>query len=145
MRARLSPSLEDYLEALYSITQESGRARAGEVSRRLGVTKPSVNAAVKALAARGLLTYERYGDIALTPAGTASGREVAARHSLLKDFFVEVLAMRGDQAELDACRAEHALSRNALSRLQSLATFLRSPERASTLAAARAAARGRRK
>ncbi|MDA8243607.1 MAG: metal-dependent transcriptional regulator [Elusimicrobia bacterium] len=145
MRKRLSTSLEDYLEAAYTLSLGRGFTRTGEISRVLKVSKPSANAAVKALSARGLLSHERYGDIALTPAGTAAGREIAARHSLLKDFFVEVLAMRGAQAELDACRAEHALSGEALSRLQSLTAFLKSRGRAATLAAARSAARGRRK
>jgi len=136
----LSQSLEDYLEAVYGLSRGDGFARASRVSARLKVSKPSVSAAVKALAARGLLVQERYGYIKLTSAGVRAGGEITARHSLLKDFFVSILAMDEAGAETDACRAEHALSRSAIRRVEALAAFLKSPRRAAVLAAARRAA-----
>ncbi len=138
MDRTLSPSLEDYLEAAYSLSLRSGAARACEISRRLKVSRPSVNTAAKALAARGLLSQERYGAIILTPAGRRAGAEIAGRHLTLKDFFTSVLGMAPAAAERDACRAEHALSGEALKRLAALAAFLES--RPSALRAARAAA-----
>lgn len=127
MTRRLSPSLEDYLEAVYSLSRENGFARACAVSRRLKVAKPSVSSAVKALAARGLLEQERYGGIRLSPAGEKLGAEISSRHSTLKDFFISVLRMPPETAERDACRAEHALSLETLSRISALAAFLKSP------------------
>ncbi len=127
MTRRLSPSLEDYLEAVYALSRETAFARASAVSRRLKVSKPSVNSAVKALAARGLLEQERYGGIRLSPSGEKLGAEISSRHSTLKDFFTAVLRMPPEAAERDACRAEHALSREALSSISALAAFLKSP------------------
>ncbi len=127
MTRDLSPSLEDYLEAIYAVSRETGFARASVVSRRLKVSKPSVSSAVKALAARGLLGQERYGGIRLSPSGEKLGADISSRHSTLKDFFTSVLHMLPEAAERDACRAEHALSRNALSRISALAAFLKSP------------------
>jgi len=137
----LSPSLEDYLEAAYTLSLKDGFARACGISRLLKVSKPSVSSAVKTLAARGLLEYERYGYIRLSPAGVEAGAEISGRHALLKDFFVTVLAMDEEQAELDACRAEHALSQDALKRVGALAVFLKAPARRGVLRAARAAGR----
>ncbi|HAT71428.1 MAG TPA: hypothetical protein DCS63_01255 [Elusimicrobia bacterium] len=139
----LSPSLEDYLEAVYALSRAGGVTRAGLVGARLKVSKPSVNAAIKALAARGLLEHEHYGGISLSPRGLKAGAEIAGRHALLKDFFVSILAMPAPRAERDACRAEHALSAEALRRVGALAVFLKTPSRARLLAAARSAA-GRR-
>lgn len=142
MPDHLSPSLEDYLEAAYTLSRKTGSARACEISRLLKVSKPSVNSAVKTLAARGLLSQERYAAIRLSPAGLRAGAEIAGRHLTLKDFFTEVLAMAPAPAERDACRAEHALSPEALRRLGALAGFLKA--RPAALRAARAALAGRR-
>ncbi|HNW45109.1 MAG TPA: metal-dependent transcriptional regulator [Elusimicrobiales bacterium] len=141
----LSTSLEDYLEAVYTLSRQAGSARACDVSRQLGVTKPSVNSAIKALAARGLLDYERYGCIRMSARGLKAGAEIAGRHQLLKDFFTSILALPAAAAERDACRAEHALSREALRRVGALALFLKAPARGALLAAVRAAAAGRKK
>ena len=75
----LTPSLEDYLEAVYALSRAAGLARACDVSRRLKVSKPSVNSAVMALTAWGLLGQERYGSIKLSPAGLRAGAEIAGR------------------------------------------------------------------
>lgn len=143
MTNKLSSSLEDYLEAAYSLALETGYAKPSAISRLLRVSKPSVNAAVKALAARGLLSQERYGAVSLSPAGRKAGAEIAGRHALLKDFFVEVLAMPAGLAERDACRAEHALSPEALGRVGALALFLKAPGRRALLLSARKALAGR--
>lgn len=137
----LSRSLEDYLEAVYTLSRSDGFARAGRVSAQLKVSKPSVSAAVKALAARGLLEQEPYGYIRLSPAGLKAGAAIAGRHSALKDFFISILGMDAPRAEHDACLAEHALSPGAIGRMAALAAFLKAPARARSLAAARAAMR----
>lgn len=139
----LSPSLEDYLEALYTLSLRDGCVRACRVSALLKVSKPSVNSAIKALAARGLAQQERYGSIKLSAAGVKAGGEIAGRHSLLKDFFVTILDMDAAAAEKDACRAEHALSREALRRVGRLAVFLKAQARGKLLRAARTSLAGR--
>jgi len=135
----LTPSLEDYLEAAYTLSLKEGFSRACGISRLLKVSKPSVNSAVKTLAARGLLEHERYGYIRLSPAGLEAGAEISGRHTLLKDFFVSILGMDENRAGEDACRAEHALSPEALGRVGALAVFLKAPPRRRLLLAARAA------
>ena len=65
----LGKSLEDYIEAVYDLHKEQGQARISDISSRLGMAKPSVNAAIKRLSALGLVTHERYGDVDLTPDG----------------------------------------------------------------------------
>lgn len=135
----LSRSLEDYLEAVYTLSLRDGFARASRVSALLKVSKPSVSSAVKTLAARGLLEQEPYGYIRLSPAGLKAGAVISGRHSALKDFFISILGMDAPQAERDACLAEHALSPGAISRLETLGAFLKAPSRCRSLAAARSA------
>jgi DtxR family Mn-dependent transcriptional regulator len=136
----LSPSLEDYLEAAYTLSRTDGSARSCRIGAALKVSKPSVSGAMRALAARGLVLQEPYGAVRLSADGLRLGAEIAGRHALLKDFFVSILGLDPAEAENDACRAEHALSREALRRVQALALFLKTPARRATLAAARRAA-----
>lgn len=138
----LSTSLEDYLEAVYTLGGRDG-VRASRISALLKVSKPSVSAAMRVLASRGLITQERYGLIRLSPAGTRAGAEIAGRHNLLKDFFVSILGLDEEKAEENACRAEHALSREALGRVGRLSVFLKGPRRGPVLAAARSFVSGR--
>jgi DtxR family Mn-dependent transcriptional regulator len=142
MPQTLSSSLEDYLECMYDLSLKDGFARTSAVSRSLKVSKPSVSSAVKALAARGLVQQEPYGYIRLTAEGLRAGKEITGRHSLLKDFLISVLGMREADAERDACRAEHALSPEALCRFSGLCVFLKSPARRSVLAAVKRSVAG---
>lgn len=140
----LSASLQDYLEAVYVLSREKGFARSRDISLSLKVSMPSVNAAIKNLAARGLLCYERYGYISLTPAGRKSGARIAGHHFFLKDFFMTVLGLSEAEAERDACKAEHALSAATLLKLRALSAFLKSkthPRLLSSIKAALAAPR----
>ena len=50
-RSALSSSLEDYLEAIYQIVEQSRVARVRDIAARLGVQKPSVTGALRSLAA----------------------------------------------------------------------------------------------
>lgn len=129
----LSESLQDYLETVYLLSRGAGFARSRDISRSLGVSMPSVNAAIKHLAARGLLTYEHYGYIRLTAAGEKAGARIAGHHSFLKDFFMTVLGLPEADAERDACKAEHALGPAALLKLRALSGFLKDKTRSRLL------------
>lgn len=122
---KLTPSMEDYLEAAYRLSKERGFTRAKDLSAGLGVSRPSVNSALKNLAGRGLLSHEHYGYIRLTPAGLAAGARIAELHSFLKDFLITVLALPEADADADACRIEHAIGPRAMKNLRLLAGFIR--------------------
>ena len=63
---KLSPSLEDYLEAIYSILQKENQAKASVIGAIIGVNRPSVTGALKVLGERGLINYAPYEKITLT-------------------------------------------------------------------------------
>lgn len=123
--AKLSPSMEDYLEALHGLSGGRGFARAKDISARLKVSRPSVNSALKNLAALGLVVHEHYGYARLTSSGLAAGSRIAELHGFLKDFFVSVLGLAEAEAERDACRIEHAIGPRAMKNLRLLAEFIR--------------------
>ncbi|MCG8569121.1 MAG: metal-dependent transcriptional regulator [Spirochaetes bacterium] len=113
----MSKSLEDYLEAIYIITQSSAVARVKEISEKMDVKKPSVINAMKELTKRGLVHQEKYGYIELTKKGKQEAKHIFEKHSLLKEFLLDILGVSKKTAEEDACKIEHFLSEETFHRL----------------------------
>ena len=125
---KLSGSLEDYLEAIFRITQKKQAARAKDISKRLKVGRSSVTGALHALADRKLINYAPYDVITLTDKGKAAATNVVRRHEVLRDFFVKVLAIDAGEADVAACKMEHAISENIFERFVEFVEFIeRSP------------------
>lgn len=123
----LSSSLEDYLEAIYWLSQPHGVARGGQIAEQLNVSKPSVTAALKALAEKGYINYDPYQFISLTRSGKALARDIVWRHDVLKRFFTELLGVDETRAEETACRVEHLMDHDIMDRLRRLVES-RAPE-----------------
>ncbi len=121
---KLTRSLEDYLEAIAVLHEREGKATVTALSEAVGVKKPSVDWAVRRLSGAGLVTHERYGDIELTDEGARLADEVYRRHKALLSFLTGILMVDPETAEADACRMEHALSRESIHRLESYISFV---------------------
>ncbi|MBA7643435.1 HTH-type transcriptional regulator MntR [subsurface metagenome] len=128
----LSASLEDYLEAIYSIVQKKQAARAKDISRRLGVNSSSVTGALHSLSSKKLINYAPYDIITLTPEGEKAAKNVFHRHTVLQDFFIQVLGVDLESAEESACRMEHTVSKIILERLTQFVKFIKTCPRAGT-------------
>lgn len=116
-RAGVGQSGEDYLEAVLVLGRKAGPVRVTALARRLGVSKPSVVAALSSLERKGLARHERYGGVELTAAGRKVAATVFSRHRLLCEFLEGVLGVGRETAERDACRIEHGLSPETVQRL----------------------------
>jgi Mn-dependent DtxR family transcriptional regulator len=114
----ISASKQDYLETILDFSSESGQARSIDIARTLGVSRASVNKSLGALKESGLVEHEHYGDIRLTEKGLKLARAVRARHNALKLFLTSVLGVEEETAERDACRMEHAISRETAAKLE---------------------------
>ena len=114
----LTSNMEDYLEVILNLQQEHRVARVKDVAQKLKVKMPSVTGAMKGLAEKGLVNYERYSYLTLTEAGEKIAREIGDRHKTFYSFLTEVLQLDHETAELDACRLEHATSRKTFERVK---------------------------
>ena len=114
----LTSNMEDYLEVILNLQQEQMVARVKDVAQRLNVKMPSVTGAMKGLAEKGLVNYERYSYLTLTAAGEKIAREIGERHKTFYSFLTKVLHLDHNTAELDACRLEHATSRKTFLRIK---------------------------
>ncbi|NPA24789.1 MAG: metal-dependent transcriptional regulator [Deltaproteobacteria bacterium] len=117
-REELTSNMEDYLEVIMNLQEEQKVARVRDVAQRLKVKMPSVTGAMKGLAEKGLVNYERYSYLTLTEAGEKIAREIGERHKTFYSFLTDVLKLDQKTAELDACRLEHATSRKTFERLK---------------------------
>ena len=133
-----SASIENYLEAIATLTDAKGCAKTVEIAQALGVKMPSVTAALKALAQKGYVTYAAYQPVRLTPSGRAVARAVSRRHALLRSFLVGALGLAPGHADTLACRLEHAFDDVAYKRL---AAFMKGFDAAPGAKAARGAGR----
>ena len=115
--AKMTSSLEDYLEAIYFLNGKNDYVRVTDIAVELGISKPSVNRAVNTLKERGLVEHEHYGSLKLTEEGTSVARAVAERHIMLKSFLIEILGVESETAEEEACEIEHVLSADTISKM----------------------------
>ncbi|MHC4148250.1 MAG: metal-dependent transcriptional regulator [Planctomycetota bacterium] len=115
--ANLSASLEDYLEAIFNLSGQSKVARSKDIAKLLGVSRASVTGALRVLKEKGLANYKPYDSVTLTEAGRAAAAEVVRRHNILKSFFVNVLGIKTEIAQNAACKAEHTLGPEVITRL----------------------------
>ncbi|PID57612.1 hypothetical protein CSB45_07240 [candidate division KSB3 bacterium] len=126
--AELSPSLEDYLEAIALLQKRRRAVRVKDVSRHLGVNASSVNSAVQTLSQKGLVTHEHYGYIELTQEGEKIAGHVQRRHDTLLTFLTKVLCIPQHIAVQEACAMEHHIRSRTLERLSKLNSFALSEE-----------------
>jgi DtxR family Mn-dependent transcriptional regulator len=113
----MTESLEMYLETISLLRERTKMARVTDIARELGVSKPSVHAALHELERRGLIEHEHYGEVFLSPGGKEASAEIRRRHDLLAAFLREVVGVSPDIAERDACRIEHYLSPETMDRI----------------------------
>ncbi|HQE80758.1 MAG TPA: DtxR family transcriptional regulator [Syntrophorhabdaceae bacterium] len=121
----LSASLEDYLEAIYQIILEKKAVRPRDIAKKLNITYPSVTGALKLLAEKNLINYTPYDFISLTQTGEAIAKDVARRHEILRDFFIEVLAVPYEEADDAACKMEHSIPKELVERFIQFVEFVR--------------------
>lgn len=121
---KLTASLEDYLEAVAMLKEQGGLITVTALSEFMGVKKPSVIWALRKLVNAGLAVHERYSDISLTPEGAKAAAAVYRRHRALFSFLKDILKVDPIIAEQDACKMEHALSRDSISRLEKFIEFV---------------------
>lgn len=121
----LSPSLEDYLEAIYNLKIRRENARVKDIARQMDVTMPSVTGAIRSLAAKGLVRHEPYEYVDLTDEGLDRARSIVHRHAAVKEFLTGVLGLSEEEAEREACEIEHAIRPETLDKLLKFIDFAR--------------------
>lgn len=127
MDEELTPTLEDYLQAIYRIEREQKVARPKDISAAQNVASSTVTAALQSLADRKMVNYEPYELITLTDKGRAKAEQLSSRHHIVRNFLGDILGLDAQQAEATACEMEHAVDPRALERLVCFLAFIQRP------------------
>lgn len=109
-------SAEDYLECILLLSKQSEYVHRVDVARRIGVSQPAVQKAIKLLCADGLVECDGL-HIYLTQKGESYANEIYDRHSVLKNFLIS-LGVNELDAEADACRMEHVISKDTFDKIK---------------------------
>lgn len=123
--SRASSAVEDYLERILELINSKGYARVIDIAASLKISQASVTNMVQRLDADGLLKYEKYRGLVLTPAGARVARKIAYRHRLLTDFF-RALGVDEQVIHHDVEGMEHHISAPTLRAIAALTRQLRS-------------------
>ncbi|HZG14910.1 MAG TPA: transcriptional regulator MntR [Candidatus Bathyarchaeia archaeon] len=118
-----TPSMEDYLERIYSLIEEKGYARVSDIAEALEVHPSSVTKMVQKLDKDNYLVYEKYRGLVLTSKGKKIGKRLVDRHSLLEDF-LRLIGVDEEHIYQDVEGIEHHLSWESINCLGYLVNYL---------------------
>ena len=109
----MSNSREEYLEAIYNLTQDGEAATTSAISKRLNIAPASTTEMLKKLADEGYANYSPYQGVTLTSKGFGIGEKITRKHRLLERFLHDTLKIGNDKVHSEACAMEHSLSDEA--------------------------------
>lgn len=119
-----SQTVENYLKTIYlahaAMASSDDLVPMGQLAASLGVVPGTATTMVKALAESGLVHYEPYMGVRLTPAGEKLAGLVLRRHRLIELFLVRVLGMSWAEVHDEAERLEHAVSERLIDRIDDM-------------------------
>lgn len=124
MDATLSATLEDYLSVIFRLQKEKKYARVRDIARQSRVAKSAVTSALRSLSEKGLVNYEPYEPVTLSPEGSKQAERILLRRRILEDFLANVLGLAPDRAEAAACGMEHALDPESTERFVCFLAFV---------------------
>jgi DtxR family Mn-dependent transcriptional regulator len=108
--SKVSSTIEDYLQAIYSMEMEGETVISARLARRMRVSAPTAWATVQRMARDGLVTLNEKRALTLTDKGRALAEEIVRRHRLAERFLMDILGLGWAECHEEAHRFEHALS-----------------------------------
>jgi DtxR family Mn-dependent transcriptional regulator len=112
-----SRSVEDYLKAVFNLTERGEAASTSAIAEALEVQPASVTGMVKRLAESGLFEHVPYRGVRLTDKGLKEALRVIRRHRILETYLARHLGYTWDDVHDEAERLEHAASDQLIERM----------------------------
>jgi DtxR family Mn-dependent transcriptional regulator len=119
-----SSTVENYLKAIYqgvgALTPPVRLLPMGQLANALGVAPGTATTMIKTLAESGLVEYEPYAGVTLTPSGRKLAALVLRRHRLVELFLVRVMGYSWDEVHEEAEHLEHVVSDRLIDRIDEM-------------------------
>lgn len=106
----ITHSAAHHLLAILELSSKRGYARVTDVAKFLDITTGSASTNLKSLKQKGLVDEDDNKFLVLSEEGKELAEAILNRRHILEQFFLEILGVSPDQAEIDACKTEHLLS-----------------------------------
>lgn len=116
---KLTNSQEEYIKTIYLLEKNKQKARVTDIAKKMDITKPSVNKALKILKELHLINYQVYGDINLTKDGQELAKEIIKKQDILETFLIGILEIEKEQAQEEAKAIKYAMSKESIDKLDS--------------------------
>jgi DtxR family Mn-dependent transcriptional regulator len=113
----LSRSVEDYLKAIFRLSNQGGFATTSDIAALLALSSPSVSGMVKRLSEMGLIEHVPYRGVQLTAQGRRAALRMIRRHRVLELYLTRNLGYDWDTVHNEAERLEHAVSDELIERM----------------------------
>jgi len=113
-----SPAVEEYLQAIYTLSDENGHVVSARLADFLGFSAPAVSEMVHRLEREGFIALDDRKEVHLTKSGQKHADSIVRRHRLAERFLVEVLGFAWWKTHEEAERLEHAMSPEMEERIQ---------------------------
>ncbi len=113
----ISPTIEDYLKAIYKLEKHHGRVTTSAIAEKLAVSDPTVTSMIKKLAREKLLKHVSYHGVVLTEKGERIAIGVIRKHRVVELFLKEILGLDWDKVHVEAEKLEHVISDEILDRM----------------------------
>jgi len=123
MSASLSMREEDYLRGIHEILERKGYARIRDIANEVGVRPPTAVGMMRKLAQNGMVIYEKYGGVTLTPQGREIARMISKRHETFLKF-LEIILVPREIAVKDAHLLEHQLDPETMTQFTRFVEFI---------------------
>ncbi|WP_101697103.1 metal-dependent transcriptional regulator [Clostridium minihomine] len=114
----VTEAMEDYLEMIYRMLMTQGDVRIGNLAERLNVKPSSCSEMVGNLKGMGLVEYEKYGIVQLTPEGERLGKYLLYRHKVLHEFLCFVNQTENELEQTE--QLEHYVQKRTVENLERL-------------------------
>ncbi len=112
-----SVSVEDYLKAIFRLSDDGSYVSTNALAAELAISAPSVSGMLRRLAAQKLIHHNPYNGARLTAAGERQALRILRRHRLVELFLHKCLGLNWDEIHEEAEVLEHALSDRLESRI----------------------------
>ena len=116
-------TIEEYVEVIYTLEMEFGRAHTSDIALKLNIKPPSVTEMLQKLHDMDFIIYEPYRGAKLTQSGMKLGQELMQSHKTLTEFF-EIIGIDKETAEVDACQIEHHVTPKTMKQLSKFIEFV---------------------
>ena len=118
-----STSEENYLKAIFKITNQKKAASTNDIAEILMAKASSVTDMVKKLSNKGLINYKKYYGVTLTEKGKSSAILIIRKHRLWETFLHDKLNFTWDEVHQMAEELEHVSSNELVNRLENFLGF----------------------